>query len=457
MPSGEVMPEFEFRDGMLWISEAHCATRIRGWPQPEAQRNLRQQGWRAFRPDFRLLAPAAPVARDLGHILEACDGFEGGDAAWVGRKRAAYAAFRQAFPPDVAISLENFTSHQWNLLHLLHERPAFSDLLAANGVLAWCVANNDQFRKLTALAPALQARWHIHQKQRELAGWLGFSGTDAFAKLLKRIRPEAVAPFVMRLLHAAAQRGGTGLRALAHLEHINYGALYLACSGTLCVHVAPALLLEVAALPGELADSPVANLLVDTLLMQERLRPGEAAPVFQSCRSIARRHVELVVELNRPPPPPVAPPAPPPPPPAPRRQPRPAAPAPPQPPPPQPPPAPAPPPAPDRRFPAPPLKGNVHIVAITTKHQLEQEGREQRHCVAMYAAEVLAKRVYIYSILQPERATLAITRRRQGGWQLLELRAAGNHPVKPITLAHVRQWLNVSQGATWLADRPVKV
>ncbi|MCX7008578.1 MAG: hypothetical protein NTY53_15220 [Kiritimatiellaeota bacterium] len=114
-----------------------------------------------------------------------------GDAARGERKRAAYDAFRQSIPPDVAALLENFVGHQWNMLHLLRERPEFRDLIRANPVLAWCVANNDQFRKLSARSPAFQARWHTHKKQRDLAAWLGFPGTDAFVKLLKRIRAEA--------------------------------------------------------------------------------------------------------------------------------------------------------------------------------------------------------------------------------------------------------------------------
>jgi hypothetical protein len=442
------MPEFAFRDGKLWITDAHSVTWLRGWPEPAAERKLSHEHVHDFRPDFRLLAPATPTARDLGHILEACDG-----DAWAERKRAAYAAFRATLPPVATALLENFVSHQWNLLHLLRERPAFCDLLAAHPVLAWCVANNDQFRKLSARSPAFQARWHIHEKQRDLAAWLGFPGTEAFVRLLKKIRLEAVAPFPLRLLQAAAPRAGANLQQLAHLEHINYGALYLACHDTLRAYVTPTLLREVAAQAGELADSPLAGLLTDTLLMHQRRHPGQPAPVFQSTRAVARQHDELVAELNRPVPPPAPPALPPRPPPQRQgaRRPRRAA----------PPPPPQPLPPVQQRdpldllppFPPPPLPGSPDILPITTEAELAQEGRWQNHCVAIYAPQIRARKLYVYTVLKPERATVAIARCRGGYWDLQELRAAYNHGVRPETLAHVRSWLNRTQLAALIAAR----
>jgi hypothetical protein len=59
-------------------------------------------------------------------------------------------------------------------------------------------------------------------------------------------------------------------------------------------------------------------------------------------------------------------------------------------------------------FPPPPLPGTDTIVPITSLEELDAERRAQRHCVVDYARAVCAGLVYIYRVLAPQRATLAI-------------------------------------------------
>jgi hypothetical protein len=49
--------------------------------------------------------------------------------------------------------------------------------------------------------------------------------------------------------------------------------------------------------------------------------------------------------------------------------------------------------------------------------------------------------LYIYRVLAPERATLAIARNRAGAWRVSELKAAANHPPANSTVAAIRTWL----------------
>src|ERR1035437_6153054 len=113
MPGERSIPEFEFRDGMLRISEPHSTAWVRGWPEPAAQRKLNHGSWSDYRPSFRLFSPPTPAAHDLAHAPEACDGLEGFDAAWAERKRTAYTALRQTLPSATVEALEKFVSHPW--------------------------------------------------------------------------------------------------------------------------------------------------------------------------------------------------------------------------------------------------------------------------------------------------------------------------------------------------------
>jgi len=412
MPGDAFIPVFDFRDGRLWIADQISTIWIRGWPAPEAQQKTRVHDWQPFWPAFRLLQGDQPHAQDVEHPLQACDSVEGLGPRQLEGKRKAYAAFRQTLPPDYAAALEGFTSHQWNLIQVLHERPVFLDLLRANPVLAWCVGNNDQFRKLYAKSSATRARWHMHEKQRELMEWLGFPGTESAVKLMKKIRLEAVRPASMCLLQSALQAKAATMKMLSQLDVINFGALYLACHGTVRDHATFRLLNEVARLPSELTDAPTAGMLIDTLNMWHQLGGPEKLPAFQTTRAISRQHDELVAIFNRPRPPP------------PQMRPR-----------------WTPKMLPTGHFPDPPLEGTAGIVPIRTHQELVAESREQHNCAASQTSQIYQGRYYIYRVLEPERATLAIAQGGSGYWHEVELRIQHNQPVKPETLQFVRTWL----------------
>jgi hypothetical protein len=93
------------------------------------------------------------------------------------------------------------------------------------------------------------------------------------------------------------------------------------------------------------------------------------------------------------------------------------------------------------KFPPPPLKGTDAIIPITTARELVEEGRLQHHCVGSYITQVAwYKKIYVYRIVHPERATLAVIRRR-GAWRIHELRLACNETPSLETYHAVMGWL----------------
>ena len=71
---------------------------------------------------------------------------------------------------------------------------------------------------------------------------------------------------------------------------------------------------------------------------------------------------------------------------------------------------------------------------------LAEEGWQQRNCVAAYASRVRRGCCYIYRVLAPERATLALFLRKDG-WRLGELEARSNRDVSQDTELLVKAWL----------------
>ena len=72
------------------------------------------------------------------------------------QRKRAFDAFRFSLPKDVAKALQDFRSHQWNLLILLAHDKGVLDLAKANPVLAYAVADwyADYPEKQTRLRPA---------------------------------------------------------------------------------------------------------------------------------------------------------------------------------------------------------------------------------------------------------------------------------------------------------------
>jgi len=99
-------------------------------------------------------------------------------------------------------------------------------------------------------------------------------------------------------------------------------------------------------------------------------------------------------------------------------------------------------------FPPPPLLGNENIVPISDRKTLFEEGRQQRHCVAVYDEDIIKGQYYVYQVLRPERATLGIVIKKKQSHSLQQnvsidqLKGYHNKTVSQATKAIVLDWFN---------------
>ena len=403
---------FGFTDGALEIIAPWADMRIEWRPPPRATEKLRRtrSRWQEFWPEFRLVRPPAAGAlrsalTDIGTLP-----FHDRETRQTADQKAnAFAQFRSEIPERFVSAVEPFRSHQWGLLKLLHEESTLRDLARANPVLAYCLANNGEFRGTSAKIAEQLAVPHSHSKQREILEWLGFAGTQATARLLKKILPAAVTPYAMRRLRSA-QRDEMGMKLLVHQQQVGAGVLALACNGRAVGLVTPKLIEEVAGSGEEDTESPTADLLCHTLELLREMRGDRTLRPFRSRKRLRQVHDEVAEEYER------------------FKQ---------------------------RvaagllvrvkarhAFSRPPVPGTEIIVPVVTEEELKEEGRNQGNCVASYAARVRRGGLYIYKVLAPQRATLSIMLGSDGCWHTHQLKRKGNRRVNSHTVGIVAHWLH---------------
>ena len=95
-----------------------------------------------------------------------------------------------------------------------------------------------------------------------------------------------------------------------------------------------------------------------------------------------------------------------------------------------------------RPFPPPPLPGTKDIVPICRGRDLVEEGRKQANCVGSYDSRVKDGKYYVYQVLSPQRATLAIVQSADSNWRIDELKTRGNNQASKETLGAVNAWLS---------------
>ena len=380
---------------------------IESWPVLKAVR--KEAGgmlWRTFQPIFRMVRPyrRAATKRTTPFQLELSFAPEVSSMpkmTLADQRKRAFDGFRFSLPKEVAKRTERFGSHKWQLLQMFRERTESMELASQNPALAYCLANANLFRNLVIADTATLAASISKNKQRDIAGWLGFPDTEAAARILSRIIPEAVQPATMRRF-ATALREETACRALAHLPRINAGVIGLVIDAELLARVSPKLLNEVAVSVEDKYRAHTAGLVSDTLAMASQLRRVAAARNFHSVKRLREIHREFSVEFCQLKPDEFS----------------------------------------GSRFPRPPLPGTLNIIPLRAPTDLVQEGQEQTNCVATYIPSVVAGEIYIYRVLQPERATLSISLGPDGAWEIDQLLLSGNRSVNAATRARVESWLD---------------
>ncbi|QTN31212.1 PcfJ domain-containing protein [Akkermansiaceae bacterium] len=415
-PAAPRTPGYRFKDGKLMIFREDEVMLIRGWDEPSAVRNL-LGSWDAFVPEFRLVAPYRRPAKGAqkkaaknppppaaGDQL-AFDLFEESASRkpaapkptpLAEQRKRAFDSFRFSLPKDVAKSLQDFRSHQWNLLMLLAHDKGVLDLAKANPVLAYAVAD------WYADYPRSKLDFG-RMPQRDLLKLLKLPDTAAQVKLFRKIPPASIDPRLWKALLTVMRRtDSASAKLLAHVPTINLGVMELILTPHIRPALTPALLEEVAADPKEKYRGAVAATLRDTAAMKDELEDGRPLPALASVARIRDLHGKVSVDFQK-----LR---------ALRKE--------------------------HGTLPLPPLPGiKGSIIPLRNQAELVAEGREQKNCVASYTARVETGECYIYRVLHPSRATLCIRRLSDGNWGISELEASCNRKVDAETRKFVEQWL----------------
>ncbi len=89
----------------------------------------------------------------------------------------------------------------------------------------------------------------------------------------------------------------------------------------------------------------------------------------------------------------------------------------------------------------PPIPDADHIQALRTAEDVYAEGCEQCNCVWSLLPQLVSGKRFLYRVLAPERATVAIAPSRDG-FGIQELEGACNTPVSTETHETVQYWLD---------------
>jgi hypothetical protein len=447
-----MLNRFEFQVGELHIVQAGEHYRIRAWPGPRALTSKDGKQWEYCWPEFRFIN--YPVHKITGKkavkpIRQLELGLELPPERAAPTKTEAYDLLRQTIPFPFAMALAPFSSCQWNPLVFLHFNRDFLDLLTSSPAMAFYLANDRAvssriYKESKSFLPKL-----IGTKQVELLDYVGLGCTKQMVGIVKKIRPSSAD--MSNISELQTVRGNPGaLKILSHLKSINAGVLALVGSGErILSHLTPMFLDEVSrdgcnhhapAIFGQfsqclrmhweqhpkrrfpmMTSMEKLNQYFDELAKEQRRRNEiqrqaemqREAEIQQRQAEIQQRQAEIqhrqdqVIRQNE-----------------------------------------------DRRrkllqlpFPSPPIPDGESIKALTCDADLYEEGGKQHNCVGNYSGTVRTGEVYLYRVLEPERATLSIICQR-GQWFIGELKTACNQAAKSETFDSVRAWLDANQLGT---------
>jgi hypothetical protein len=315
------------------------------------------------------------------------------------RNRSALAQYLSPIPEEILTTVSRFANRHWHLLNLAGRCPGAFDLMQSTPALALALSSPWVFREKPPSHPLRSARSLLRKRQTEIAAWLGFPSAWSTVKILRKLPPGECT--VLNLLHLR-NLFGTHLKTLQHLTYLNGSIINLLSGERDRYRTMPGFLEEITSRPG-LMDRAL-QILRDTLWMRKKLEdPGIIT--LRSFKQLTKTHDFLVDRLGRidlkisdPLP-----------------------------------------------FPLAPLAAwspHMELEPLQTEMDLLEEGRIQKNCVGAYGPRVQRGKLYLYRLLEPERATLAVSMGHSGKWELAEIKAYQNSEVAPETLSSVREWID---------------
>lgn len=395
-----------------WHFSSHIiCLEIDGWPHPAARRKTKWQNhWMPYRPSVNFesrhirLGPIATQPDDV-------------------------APFFTSVPNEICEIVQQFPvgnkMGQWELLRLASRtgQPAL-DLMHSNPVLAFLLAAQQD---RPATSENLQTLVSISQKV--LCEHLGFPGTKWMGKLLRKMTCADLDIERLNALRRTIQNENI-IKPLQHVSRITGGVLRLLIDPITRPHVTIPLLEEIAQNQHDRPDIWIQQTLNLAQILDkplDRIAFSSLSEVWQHQDRFTRERGKrlqnnLGQQLATGRPPVFIAPT--------RRKRRPKLRL----------------PVPIKRDPfTPPLPGTDAIRPLTSELLIRSWAREQNNCLASKISRVHGKDYYLYQILDPEKASLAI--RLQGSkWVITELKGKYNCRVKIQTRQMIKNWLIKTQG-----------
>lgn len=428
-------PGINFKNGKLYVFSTTRIIVMAPWPEMRAWTKTKARPqWRACRPFIRLYLddvgksyihtqmrrwdsswfqaplpeeekppPEAFTDEDLDEETHAlCVEIWRKHERRQAQARNGLLAYFSTIPHQMVRLVAPFSERQWHLLSLLARCPGAKDLLVSNPALAYALASNWVFHRPAVQRPLRAARALLGKKQRTLAEWLGFPGTEAAVRVLRKIEPNACLMGALLRLRNRMQDPAT-LRQLSHFPPLDAASLGMFLHPSTAPWVT-APFLEQARAAEQTHDC--AGDLADVIEMRQFLGVPQPPRRLTSIAQLRILHNDLVERMRR------------------SRQ----------------HPTGGPP------FPPPPIPGTENLVPITTANDLLEEGRFQHNCVGAYAGRIRRGHCYIYRLLAPERATVEIVLRKNG-WRLGEVAARENQAVRLETRQQLKAWVDAFAAA----------
>lgn len=156
--------------------KTHCGlTRVYRWPEIKAKLSHNGETWMPDAPVWRFFIPEHAAMTSRTTPVNAVEWYN----------NAERIAFCSSVPAEINQAITPFADHQWNVLDLFHHNEsATMDLMNSNPVLAFCLANAEEFRTLAySDSLAERAAWMLNRKQTEILTWLHLPDTKPVVKI----------------------------------------------------------------------------------------------------------------------------------------------------------------------------------------------------------------------------------------------------------------------------------
>jgi len=305
--------------------------------------------------------------------------------------------FLSAIPPGTLGLVRRFPEAHFSLLKFFSEYPDGIELAETNPPLAFLLAiHGERFEASSSKS----VHDLLRSKRAAILENLGFpTSSERVVRLMGKVKPWACRAGLLRGFRQVLSNTPV-VERLRHLPEINFGCMAVAAERKLFERVSNGILHEIVDDRKEDKRPDTALKLQSCLELEEQRLLAELPAVFHTRSGIQRL---LVAEAEHLSPEEIE--------------------------------------ALGLTFYPSPLPDTPGIQALRTPEDVHEEGCEQGNCVWSLLPRLVSGKLFLYRVLSPERATLALEYSREG-LRVNELEGAYNQPVSLETEQVVQRWLD---------------